>query len=39
MDPMDDVDEALDDADASVVDSEQIGSDRRKLPCVSMLES
>jgi hypothetical protein len=38
MDPMDDDDEA-DDVDASAVDSERIGSDRRKLPCVLMLKS
>jgi hypothetical protein len=38
MDPMDDVDEALGVADAPAVDSEQIGSDRRKLSCVPMLK-
>jgi hypothetical protein len=35
MDPMDDADEDLD-VDASVVESERIGSNRRKLPCVLM---
>jgi hypothetical protein len=34
---MDHADEDLDDVDACTIISERIGSDRRELPCASML--